>query len=221
MNFRADAFAQDVDGPILDRDLQPATGEGSSKDQLLGALGNIDESARAGEPGAEAADIDIAGRIRLRHAETSEVETAAVVKIELLILMHDGIRIERGAKIEPALRHSADDAGLGGQGKVLQHMLFGRDRGNPFRHADAEIDDAAGRQLERTAPRDNLALVKLQRHDPVHRHALPARKGMAVAGAIGLQRGFPDWPRPRNRPGYRESATSRGLSELAAAMRST
>jgi hypothetical protein len=65
-------------------------------------------------------------------------------------------------------------------------VLFGGHRGDAFRHPDAEIDDAARRQLERAAARDDLALVELERLDAVHRHALPAGEGVTVGGTVGL-----------------------------------
>jgi hypothetical protein len=43
---------------------------------------------------------------------------------------------------------------------VVEHALLGGDRGHDLRHADAEVDDAAERQLEGAAARDQLALVQ-------------------------------------------------------------
>ena len=180
------AFAKDMNGIVLHRDLQSAAGERAGEHKLLGALRNVDEAARACELRPEAADIDVAGRVRLRHAETCEIEAATIVEIKLLVLMDHRIGIERGAEIQAALRQAADNAGLGGQREIFQHLLFGRDRRNALGHADAEIDHAARRQFERTAPRDDFAFIKRQRHDAVHWHALPPGKGVAISGAIGL-----------------------------------
>ena len=53
--------------------------------------------------GAEAADVDVAGAIGLRHAEAGQVETAAVVEIELLVLVQQRLGVDRGAEVQPAL----------------------------------------------------------------------------------------------------------------------
>ena len=71
--------------------------------------------------------------------------------------------VDRGAEVEPAGRHAADHAGLGGQRQQVDDLLLGRDVGDAFRHADAEVDDAVGLELERRAAGDDLALA--------HRHA--------------------------------------------------
>ena len=114
----------------------------------------------------EAADIDVAlSASTCGHAETRHVEPAAVVEIELLVLLDDRVGVDCGAEIEPALRHAADHARLGRQRHVLENALLVRDRRDAFGHADAEIDDAAHRQLERAAARDDLALVERQRLD--------------------------------------------------------
>ena len=92
---------------------------------------------------SEPADIDVAVCIGLRHAEAGEIEPAAVIEVELLVLLDDGLRIERRAEVESALRHAADDSGLGGERHVFEHSLLRRNGGHALRHADAEIDNAA------------------------------------------------------------------------------
>ena len=71
--------------------------------------------------------------------------------------------------------------------RYFEHALLGRDRRDAFRHADAEIDDAARRQLEGAAPRDDLALVERHRLDAIERHPLPAGKGVVIGRAVGLE----------------------------------
>ena len=89
-------------------------------------------------------------------------------------------------KSSPPLRHAADDAGLGGQRQVFEHALLGRHRGQHLGHADAEVDDAAQRQLEGAATRDQLAFVQRRDGDLVGRHAQRAGIGGVVGGAVGL-----------------------------------
>ena len=114
--------------------------------------------------------------IDLRHAEAGEVEPAAVVEVELLVLRDDGARVHRRPEVEPALRQAADDPGLGGERHLLEQVLLHGDGRDGFRHADAEVDHPAHRQLAGAAPGDDLALVERQRWDAVERHPQLARR---------------------------------------------
>ena len=163
--------------PVGRLDPQPAGGEGAGEDQRPGVLGDVDEAAGTGEPAAEPADIDVARAVGLRHAEAGEVEPAAVVEVELLVLGDDGARVDGGAEVEPALRQAADDPGLGGERHLLEQVLLLGHRGHGLGHADAEIDHAAHRQLHGTAAGDDLALVQGQGRDAVERHPQLAREG--------------------------------------------
>ena len=107
--------------------------------------------------------LTLPSRIDLRHAEARHVEPAAVVEVELLVLVDDRLGVDRGAEVETALRQAADDAGLGGQRHVAQDPLLVGDRGHPFGHADAQVHDAAHRQVEGAPARDDLALVERHR----------------------------------------------------------
>ena len=93
--------------------LETACRKRAREQQLLGVLRDVDEAAGAGKPSSEAADVDVSLRIGLRHAETGEVETSAIVEVELLVLLDDGFGIECRAEVEPTLRNTADDPGLG------------------------------------------------------------------------------------------------------------
>src|SRR2546430_15510441 len=92
--LRRSAFAPDTEVAIHDLDLEAACRERTCEKQFLGVLRDIDESPGACEPAPEAADIDVSVRVRLRHAEAGEVETAALVKVELLILLVHSAGIE-------------------------------------------------------------------------------------------------------------------------------
>lgn len=54
---------------------------------------------------------------------------------------------------------------------MLQQPFLGRNRRDTLRHADAEVDNAAKRQLHRGAPGDHLAGIKRQRLALVEGHA--------------------------------------------------
>ncbi len=50
---------------------------------------------------AEAAGIDVAVLIAFGHAEASEVQTATVIEVEHLVLVHDGMAFADEPKLEP------------------------------------------------------------------------------------------------------------------------
>ena len=147
---------------VLDRDLEPARGEGAGEDHGPGVLADVDEAAGAGELAAETADVDVALGVALGHAEDGEVEAAAVIEVELLVLVDHRVRVDGRAEIETRRRYPADHAGLGGQRDVAEDLLLVGHGGHALRHADTEVDHAVGRQLHRRPPSDDLASV--QRH---------------------------------------------------------
>ena len=88
------------------------------------------------------------------------------------------------------MRNAADDAGLGRQGHEVEQLFFGGNRCNAFGHADPEIDDAAHRQFQRAAARDDLAVIQRHRDIAIGRRAQFARERPVVAGGIGLDMVF-------------------------------
>ena len=64
------------------------------------------------------ADIVVCRPVSLGHAEAGEVEAAAIIEIELLVLIDYRPRIDRRAEIQPALRHPADDPRLSRQCEI-------------------------------------------------------------------------------------------------------
>ena len=95
--------------------------------------------------------------VGLREAEKREVETAAVVEVELVRLVDHRLRIGRRAKIHPARGYAADHAGLRGERNKINDLFLIGNGSNAFGHADAEIDDTVGLQFERGAARDDLS----------------------------------------------------------------
>ena len=65
---------------------------------------------------------------------------------------------------------------------VIRSMIFSSlaTLGQALGHADAEVDDAVGHQLERRAAGDDLALAHRHRRDRAHRHADLAGERRAV-----------------------------------------
>src|SRR4029077_9333143 len=85
-----------------------AGGERPEEEQAAGGLGDVDEAARADEPPAEAADVDVAVSVGLRHAEKGLVQPRAVVEVELVGLVDDRLRIRGRPEAQAAGGQAAD-----------------------------------------------------------------------------------------------------------------
>ena len=62
----------------------------------------------AGEPRPELRHVEVALAIGLREAEERDVEPAAVVEVELVGLVDDGLRVDRRAEVEAAQKECGD-----------------------------------------------------------------------------------------------------------------
>jgi hypothetical protein len=136
MNFEDFPSLMIFSRPSTTAVLRPPVVNVPAKISLARILGDVDKPAGAGETAVEQADIDVAAAIDLGHAEAGQIQAAAVVKIEHLVLVDDGFGIDRRAEIEAALRNPADDAGLGRQGHKVEQLFFRGNRGDAFGHAD-------------------------------------------------------------------------------------
>ena len=80
-------LGDDPELAVLDPHLEPAGGERAGEHELARVLADVDEAAGAGELRPEPAHVHVAGAVGLRHAEARQVEPAAVVEVELLVLV--------------------------------------------------------------------------------------------------------------------------------------
>ena len=108
--LRLVAVFDDTQATVLDRQLKPACRERADEHHFLGVLADVDKAAGAGEPRTEFADVQIALLVRLGEAEEGRIKAAAIIEVELIRLIDDGLRIDRGSEIESASRNAADDA---------------------------------------------------------------------------------------------------------------
>ena len=180
------AIALDQQLALDHRNLEVARCQRAAEHHLLRVLADVDEAAGAGQPRAELADVEVALSIRLRKAEEGDVKAPAVVEVELVGLVDDGLRVHRGAEVQPAGRNAADHSGLGGQGDEVDDVFLGGHRGHALGHADAEVDHRIRAQLERRAARDDLSFGQRHRRHVAHGHADLAGEG----GAEGLGEGL-------------------------------
>jgi hypothetical protein len=125
--------------------------------------------------------------VALRQAEHREVEAAAVVEVELIGLVDHGLGVDRRAEVQPAGRDAADHARLGAQGDEVDDALLGRHRRHALGHADAQVHQFAGAQLQRRAPRDDLARPGGHRRHLGQRHAQAPGVGRRVGRGEGLR----------------------------------
>ena len=92
--------------------------------------------------------------------------------------------LDGAAKARSARQHAADRARLGGQGDIGREFFLIGDGGDALRSADAEVDDAVGRQFEGGAAGDDLALVEWHFGHAFDRHADFARQRRVVHDAV-------------------------------------
>ncbi|VTR67822.1 conserved hypothetical protein [Desulfosarcina cetonica] len=185
--FLLPAFVIDAQPPLVHEKVQVAGGEHPQETDRLGILADVDETARPGKARPKTAHVDVALGVGFSHAQKGDVEPAAVVEIELIVLRDQGVDVDARAEIQPAHGKPADDARLRRQGAVFQNPLFIGHPRDPFGHADAQVDDAVGLEFEGGAPGDDLAAVQGQRRHPLHGHPVFATESRAV----GLTKGLP------------------------------
>ena len=87
------SFLLDHKPAILNGGFQPACGKRAAEHHLLCGLGNINESAAAGDRRPELAHIDIALCIRLCQTQKCGIQTMTGIKIELRAFVQKCIRI--------------------------------------------------------------------------------------------------------------------------------
>ena len=135
---------------------QAACGKGAAEEYLFGILRDVDKSAASGNPGAELGNIDVSEAVGLRQPQKSIIDTAAIVKVKLIGLIQDCLRIDRTAEFRAALRHAPHGAGFYGKGHVITDSLFVRHHGNVFGDADPKVYDGIGDQFHRRSASDDL-----------------------------------------------------------------
>src|SRR5262249_32630518 len=87
--LRRSPFTCDMHLPVCKFDVQPTGRKRTREQKLLCVLRDVDEAAGPCEPAPEPTDIDISICVDLGHAKTCQIEPAAVIKIELLVLLDD------------------------------------------------------------------------------------------------------------------------------------
>src|ERR1019366_8209471 len=110
------AFLQEPEAPLRHRDLQTGGREGTHEHHGLGGLGDVDETAGAGETGAELADVQVSVAVRLGEAQEGKIEASAIIEIELGGLVDHGGAIRAGSEAHSCGGNAANDARFRGKG---------------------------------------------------------------------------------------------------------
>ena len=188
----------------FDRYTKAARCECADEHQLFGILTNIDKASGTRKTRPKLTHIQISLAIGLREPEKGCVQPAAVIKVELIGLIDNGLCVNRGSKIEPSCRHAANDARFGGKREQISNFLFVGDGCDTLGHADAEIDNAVCIKFESSTPCDDLSFAHFHRsHGPCGSANFAAKRRIILNGK-SLPSDSLAWPARRNRRRYRE-----------------
>src|SRR6478672_4843149 len=94
--------------------------------------------------------------IGLGKSEHGEIETTAIIEVELIGLVDDRLSICGSSEGETGGRNAADDPGFGRQRHEIGDALLGSNGCNTLGHPDAEIDDGVHLELKSGPTRDDL-----------------------------------------------------------------
>ena len=144
---------------VLDRHAETTRCEGTDEHDLLGILTDIDEAAGARQARTKFAHIQVALAVGLREPKKRCVKPPAVIEVELIGLIDNGLCVDRRSKIEASRRHTANDARFSRECQQIRNFFLVCDVCNALGHSDAEIDNAVRIELERRATCDDLSLA--------------------------------------------------------------
>jgi hypothetical protein len=180
------ALAPDLGAAAGPGDVEPAGGEGAAEHHLARVLADVHEAADADDLAVEAADVDVAACVDLREGQEGEVETAAVVEIELVGLVDHRPEIPRRAGLVAGRRRAADQSLLVGEHDHVEHVLFRAHDADAGRDAGTQVADRTGEKLHCAAARHHLAWIERERLERRQRFAQLAGIGRRIVGAVGL-----------------------------------
>ena len=174
----ADLIDEFLDSPFMGDDqfavtdffAQAFSREGTAEDDFMRVLGDVDETATAGDAVFELTDIDIAFGVTFSHAQESHVQPAAIVKVELIRMVDDCIGVGRSAKVSAAGRYTANRSGFDSQCQLIADTFFIGYTGDAFRNPDAQVDDGVGYEFHRSPAGNDLTGVECHRRNLGQRH---------------------------------------------------
>ena len=109
---------------VLALGLEALGGKGAAVNDLLGVLGNVDEATGAGQTGAELGDVQVAVGSGLGQAQEGHVQAAALIEVELDVVVQNGHGVGCAAELGAAVGHTGDGAGFhGGYNHIVYQMV--------------------------------------------------------------------------------------------------
>src|SRR5690554_215967 len=141
--FPGFAFLSDADAVFAELVLG-ACSECAAEHHLLGALGNVDKPTRTNDFWPEFADVQVPFGVCLGQAKESDIQPAAVVEIELGMVLNDGICIPGRPKITTGCRDATVGSQLCGEGELFDDALFSGYGRHAVWHTNPEVNELAG-----------------------------------------------------------------------------
>ena len=134
-------FLRDVQFAIFDFFAEFPCREGAAEDDVLRILGDVDEAAAASDTRTEFGYVDVAVFVTFSQAQAGQVQTAAIVEVELGSLVHISFGIDRSTEADAAEGNAADSPGFDSHGQAVADAFFVSNRRNEFRNTDTQVDD--------------------------------------------------------------------------------
>src|SRR4051812_16750853 len=98
--FRYVTVIDHMQAPVLDLHPLATRREGANEHHFLGILTDIDKAPGARQARAKFAYVQIAFTVGLREPKERRVKTAAIIKVELIRLIDNGLGVDRRSEIE-------------------------------------------------------------------------------------------------------------------------
>src|SRR5437867_7968784 len=184
--FLMPAFLTDDRSAVLPGDVEVASGQGAAENHTLRVLTDVDESTDTDDPIPESADIHVAFGVYLREGKEREIQSPAIVEVELRRLLDHRREILPSTRVATHDWRATDQPLLVGQDCGVEQSFLGRDGRQAGGHTGAEIAHRAGKELHRRATDDYLARAERQRLDVAIRNAQLSGIAWIVVRRVGL-----------------------------------
>ena len=183
------SFLPDTNGSSFHRLLQSPRLQRSSKDSLFGILADVHKATGPHDFPVEFMYVDISVPVELRKAEEGDIQTAAIIKIELSRHVDYGPGIDTGPEVNSLGGNSSDDPRLHGEGELIAYPLLLSYDSYTVTNSHTYIPDVTRLYFHQCAPCNNLSLIK-GNHSTVLREVLDIPAGNKATGRHTVQLGL-------------------------------
>src|SRR3954451_4964810 len=108
--FRYVTILDHMQAPVLDLHPLAAGREGANEHHFLGILTDVDKAAGTRQARTEFTHIQISFAVSLREPKEGCVKSAAIIKVELVGLVDNGLCVDRRSKIKTSCRDASNDS---------------------------------------------------------------------------------------------------------------